>query len=363
MPGNFLRETARAALNIRVVRKLQFLNNFLIKSIFAELKLVLARKNAGLVSVTDHETKLTKLSNKSANQTSAINRTSGKYKMFFGGFFASALILFSCKTISTVEPVYEKPVSFETVGKVKPVWQPVNSAVDFFHGKIKEPVLEFWALRINIDSPGGWVVVKGGGGVKQNLSVKVSSFTRDNNLTAGINAVPFDIASTKEGQVLINMGIVISNGRLLSPPNPRYDALVFNTDGTMAIVSQSSIKNAQGIKDAVGGFHLILKDSQPLLPPPNRLSRHPRSAAGISGGILYLLVIDGKRRSSIGATETETAEILRALGGKDGINLDGGGSSALALRFPDGTTRAVNKPVHNNIPGTERAVAACLGVY
>jgi hypothetical protein len=46
-------------LSNRVVRKLQFLNNFLIKSIFAELKLVLARKNAGLVR------QLTKLSNKS----------------------------------------------------------------------------------------------------------------------------------------------------------------------------------------------------------------------------------------------------------------------------------------------------------
>jgi exopolysaccharide biosynthesis protein len=130
----------------------------------------------------------------------------------------------------------------------------------------------------------------------------------------------------------------------------------------MAIVSQSSITGARNIKDAVGGFHLILKDGQPLLPPPNRLSRHPRSAAGISGRSLYLLVIDGRRSNSIGASETETAGILRALGSVDGINLDGGGSSALALRFPDGTVKVLNKPVHNGIPGNERAVAACLGV-
>jgi hypothetical protein len=296
------------------------------------------------------------------NQTSSVNRTSGKRKMFFGGFLIFTLILFSCRTISTVDTLYEKPISFVAIETVKPVWQYISSAVDFFHGKTRNPALEFWAIRINIDSPQARIVVNGGG-EGQNLSVKVSSFTRDNNLTAGINAVPFDIASSKEGQVIRNTGLVISNGRLLSPPNPRYDALIFNTDGTMAIVNQSSITGTEGIKNAAGGFHLILRDGQPLLPPPNRLSRHPRSAAGVSGSILYLLVIDGKRLGSIGATETETAEILRALGGRDGINLDGGGSSALALRFPDGTIKVVNKPSHGGVPGAERAVAACIGVY
>jgi len=296
------------------------------------------------------------------NQIRLSKRTSGNFKKFFGGFVFFALFLLSCKTVSPIDLTSEEPVLSITIDDITPNWQPVSPSVDYYHGKVKEPVLEFWALRINTELPETRIVVRGGGGEEQNLSVKVSSFTRDNNLTAGINALPFDIADDKEGQVLKNIGIVISDGKLLSPPASRYYALVFYTDKTMAIVSQSSITDAQGIENAVGGFHQILKDGQPLLPPPNRLSRHPRTAAGISGSYLYLLVIDGRRAASIGATETETAQILLALGSKDGLNLDGGGSSAAALLYPDGKVRVLNKPVHNGIPGTERAVAGCLGV-
>jgi exopolysaccharide biosynthesis protein len=73
-------------------------------------------------------------------------------------------------------------------------------------------------------------------------------------------------------------------------------------------------------------------------------------------------VIDGRRSGSAGATEAELGVILRRLGAVEGINFDGGGSTALALRYPDGRVRAVNTPVHGGIPGQERGVAACLGI-
>jgi exopolysaccharide biosynthesis protein len=74
------------------------------------------------------------------------------------------------------------------------------------------------------------------------------------------------------------------------------------------------------------------------------------------------VVIDGRRPGSVGATEVETALLLRALGSADGINFDGGGSSAMALRYPDGKVRTVNTPVHGGVAGSERAVAGCLGI-
>ncbi|MDR2952100.1 MAG: phosphodiester glycosidase family protein, partial [Treponema sp.] len=73
-------------------------------------------------------------------------------------------------------------------------------------------------------------------------------------------------------------------------------------------------------------------------------------------------VIDGRRAGSAGATEEETAFLLRVLGSWDGINLDGGGSSALALHSADGSVRVANTPIHSGIPGQERAVAGCLGI-
>jgi len=96
----------------------------------------------------------------------------------------------------------------------------------------------------------------------------------------------------------------------------------------------------------------------------DRHPRHPRSAAGISSDnkYLYLIVIDGRQIKSIGGTEAETALLLRALGASEAINFDGGGSSALVLRYPNGKVRVVNTPIHGQIPGRERAVAGCLGI-
>jgi exopolysaccharide biosynthesis protein len=108
----------------------------------------------------------------------------------------------------------------------------------------------------------------------------------------------------------------------------------------------------------------VLKNGEPGERALSVKPRHPRSAAGISpeGRFLYLLVIDGRRSGSIGATEAETALLLRALGAHNGINFDGGGSSALAVRFGENRVRVVNRPVHAGIPGIERAVSGCLGV-
>jgi len=256
-----------------------------------------------------------------------------------------------------------KVTSFPHIEHVVPQWHSFADGIGFFHGKITSPKIEFWALRIDLSEQSLNIVVRGGAGDgRQTLNTKVTSFVRDNNLLAGINAVPFDIVSPQEGLPVQNMGIVISDGVVIAPVNRRYDALVFYTDGTVSIISQSEIESTENIKNAVGGFHKILAAGLPTQRTLNNEIRHPRSAAGISANYLYLLVIDGRRPGSIGATEQETAFILRSFGCEDGINFDGGGSSVLALRYPSGKVRAVNTPIHNGVPWRERAVAGCLGV-
>jgi exopolysaccharide biosynthesis protein len=139
--------------------------------------------------------------------------------------------------------------------------------------------------------------------------------------------------------------------------------LVFYKDGRAVITGQSEIDDLSLVENAVGGFHIVLRQGR--LPDAARSSaRHPRSAAGLSadGGILYLLCVDGRRPGSAGATEAELGLLLRQLGAFEGLNFDGGGSSALALRGSDGKVRNANTPIHNGIPGGERAVAICLGL-
>ena len=258
---------------------------------------------------------------------------------------------------------YPQVGNFSSIETLEPLWLHHADGIEYLHGRISSPMLEFHALRIDLSKPNIQIFV--GTGDANGNSTKVSSFVRDNNLTAGINALPFDVISASEGRPIRNMGLVISGGRLLSGANPYYDAIVFYKDGGAAIVSQSSIHSSSidNIENAVGGFHQILAGGLPAARTLAGTTRHPRSAAGISAdGYLYLVVIDGRRTASAGATEHETALLLRSLGAWDALNLDGGGSSALAMRDADGNTRVVNTPVHNGIPGFERAVAGCLGI-
>jgi len=279
-------------------------------------------------------------------------------------------LLLSCATLSPSGAVAEPSVAVSPEA-VQPRWQQFaqSDSLAYCRGTTTRPRLEYHALRIDLSGADLRIVVAGGGGGQgATLSVKVSSFVRDNNLLAGINALPFDPVSDREGEPRVNAGIVISGGVVISPPHPEFDALVFYDDGSAAVVAQREIRTAENVAHAVGGFRRILEGGEPVARTlglqGRRHRRHPRSAAGISpdGRYLYLLVIDGRRPGSVGGTEAETAVLLRSLGASEGINFDGGGSSALALRYPDGKVRVVNKPVHGGIPGKERAVAGCLGV-
>jgi len=283
-------------------------------------------------------------------------------------FILFATIIFissSCTTLSPINSKKDNPSIFTTVQDIHPQWQVFANGIDYFHGKISSPMLEFHALKIDFSAQELDIVVKGGAYIEdQTLSTKVSNFVRDNNLLAGINAAPFDIVSSKEGRPIQNVGIVVSNGKLIASANSSYDALVFYKNGKVAIVNQSAINSVENIANAVGGFHQILTNGELAQRTHDKKARHPRSAAGISqdGKFLYLVVIDGRRAGSVGATEEETALLLRSLGSWEGINFDGGGSTALAMRFADGKVRVVNTPIHGGIPGQERAVAGCLGV-
>jgi hypothetical protein len=85
-------------------------------------------------------------------------------------------------------------------------------------------------------------------------------------------------------------------------------------------------------------------------------ARHPRTLVGVrADGTLLLVTVDGRRAGwSAGVTLVEAARMMRALGAREALNLDGGGSSAMAVR---GTT--VSRP---SDPGGERPVSDALVV-
>jgi hypothetical protein len=118
----------------------------------------------------------------------------------------------------------------------------------------------------------------------------------------------------------------------------------------------------------VGGFPLLLRDSM-IVPTVDSAGAasfrgvNPRTAAGYAqnGRRLLLVVIDGRQAGySVGTTTRETAALLRDLGAREAVNLDGGGSTAMVVRdAASGAIRVVNKP--SDAAG-ERAVANALAV-
>jgi hypothetical protein len=291
----------------------------------------------------------------------ALGVNKNRYAVFF---LLVPLFFFSCLSSSSIPQANRYLVSsLDTEAEI--IWQPWQlgdaPAFDFCAGKMQNPRIEFWALRIDLRDPRlGFTVYD------KPQSIHVSTFTEEYNCIAGINTIPFSPVSARQGETRSFAGIVISNGILVSRPNPSYDALIFYSSGEAAIVRQKDITDFSNIAHAVGGFRIVLEDG--ILPQrllTQDLPRHPRSAAGISadGRFLYLVAVDGRRLGSIGVTEAELGTLLRMLGANNGLNFDGGGSTALALRFPDGKVRTVNTPIHNNIPGMERGIAAPLGLY
>lgn len=88
-------------------------------------------------------------------------------------------------------------------------------------------------------------------------------------------------------------------------------------------------------------------------------NRHPRTAIALTGDEkLLLLVVDGRNKSSHGMNLHELSSILRWLGAKEAMNLDGGGSSTLYI---EGATEngVVSYPSDNKLfdHEGERAVA------
>ncbi|MHB1328912.1 MAG: phosphodiester glycosidase family protein [Gemmatimonadales bacterium] len=119
---------------------------------------------------------------------------------------------------------------------------------------------------------------------------------------------------------------------------------------------------------AVGGLPILLTDSvvTPKLDSVGGANfgpvRHPRTAVAVRHDRqrLLLITVDGRQPSySEGMTLAELATFLRDIGATDAINLDGGGSTTMAVPNRDRVVTVVNRPSDRT---GERPVANALAV-
>ena len=81
----------------------------------------------------------------------------------------------------------------------------------------------------------------------------------------------------------------------------------------------------------VTGPLLIFKRKKEVLPETQLVSmKHPRTAAGTRGSRkLILITVDGRSDSSHGLTLYELTDLMKSLRIRNGVNLDGGGSTTM----------------------------------
>ena len=113
------------------------------------------------------------------------------------------------------------------------------------------------------------------------------------------------------------------------------------------------------IQEAVGGRVRLMTNGN--LHPKTSTALEPRTAIGVTdNNVVYILVADGRNFwYSNGMRYAEMGAVMKALGAKDAINLDGGGSSMFIIRskagFEENRLAIRNWPYDNG--GVERAVA------
>lgn len=142
----------------------------------------------------------------------------------------------------------------------------------------------------------------------------------------------------------------------LGPPQP----------GDIVTLSVTSSPALGSLWAAVGGGPLLIHNgvrfTDASAPAASEAtSRIPVSGAIVRGnGTLALIEVDGRTQHSIGLTRAEFASLMLALGAREGLSFDGGGSSALVLRrLGDRGTALQTVPSD----GIERPVADGLFIY
>lgn len=244
-----------------------------------------------------------------------------------------------------------------------------------------------WAIHVlDVGPDGCHAAIAAKGALGAAGRAKTSSIMRGlepaRDVVAGVNA---DFFSLQTG---VPTNALVSAGRIMTPPSaqpvfavdssgaPHIATFVLRRvvgDERVLVVDDTALVRLAFSPfhplEALGGRPRLVLDSA-IVPevdtvggPGFATGRHPRTAIGIAsnGRRLLLVVVDGRQAPySDGMTLRELANLMLALGARDALNLDGGGSTTMVVENPEAKAlEIVNRP--SDAAG-ERAVGNALAI-
>ena len=172
-----------------------------------------------------------------------------------------------------------------------------------------------------------------------------STIARKSGAVAAVNAGGFmDAEWTGTGGA--PMGFIIHDGQVvynqLKDENAKQDTAAFTTNG-MLIVGKHSIAQLKklNVKEAVSfGPPLVVNGKPTIAKGDGGWGIAPRTAVGQKAdGTVLLLVVDGRRLGSLGASLRDIQDIFLQYKAVNAVNLDGGSSATMYFNG-----KLINKP-------------------
>lgn len=201
-----------------------------------------------------------------------------------------------------------------------------------------------------------------------------SVFAQEADALGAVNATFFDVKNGGATTFVRIDGEVINETEMLLPNGTNHErangALIVDGREVSIVLGDNQTagwdKQLKGANVMVCG-PTLLQDGAAVVLQKNAFNdnRHPRSAVALTAdNKLILLTADGRNTHAHGLNLHELTFLLRIMGMKDALNLDGGGSTTLYVK---GATDSgvVNHPSDNKLfdHGGERKVANVVLVF
>lgn len=257
----------------------------------------------------------------------------------------------------------QKPISLG--GTNAPIWTQIFKGIEMSRGGLRNErdLQKCVAVRIDLQAPGVhfFATPSNGSSPKETFPDRVGDFLKKHKLQLAVNTSFFDPCCSdlpKESKDLA--GLAVAQGQLVSPWSDTHPVgIAVAQKGNQPYIIKSAPKSVKGLQFAIAGNTLLTNGKATRQPDEKK---EPRTAVGLSkdGRYLIFIVIDGRSRfHSMGANLYHTGLWLIRFGAWNGCNLDGGGSSSIAMDDGRGRHRLLNQPSS----GRERYVGNLLGVY